>query len=250
MTKAAWAFVANPIGAILAALGLAIAAVTQYFRDNEAGQNKFNQLMNIGSAVLGKFTDILSKVGEFVIDNLFRPLNTVIDLLTKFVPGFDKLIEQTREWLNLDRADLISDLQAENDVLERQLIIDRARLQAKIAELKLIAENKELDPKARAEALREALKVQDELSAKEIKFAENRLKIVQETNKQSNSNKEALKAEAEAEAALFLIQKDQSDKKKEVFIKEQTLRKEIADAIKKQADEQQKLNDKLREFNE
>lgn len=242
MTKAAWAFVANPIGAIIAALGLALAALTQYFRDNEAGQNKFNQLMNIGGAILGKFTDILSDLGEFIIDNLFKPLEFVADLLTRFIPGFDELIAKTREWLNLDRADLISNLEAENDVLERQLILDKARIQAKIAEAKLLAEDKNLSPKARAEALKEALALQDELSAKEEKFAANKLKIIQETNKQSKSNKEALKAEAEAEAALFLIQKDSADKKKEIFTKEQALRKEITDTINKQREAQEKLN--------
>jgi hypothetical protein len=250
MTKASLAFIATPVGATIAALGIVIAALTQYFRDNEEGQNRFNSIMNIGSAIVGKFTDFVSKAGEIIIDKLFGPLNFVIDALTKFVPGFDKLIEQTKEWLGINRANLISDLEAENDVLERQLIIDRARIQAKIAELKLLAENRELNPAERAKALKEALSLQDELSARELKFAENRLKIIQETNKQSNSNKEALKAEAEAEAALFQVQKDQSDKKKEIFIKEQTLRKEIADAIKKQAEEQQKLNDQLREFNE
>lgn len=226
MTKSALAFIATPIGAVIGALGLAIAAVTQYFRDNEEGQNKFNQIMNVTGAIIGKVTDAVSALGGFLIDKLFKGFEFLGDVLSKVIPGFDTLIAKTREYLNLDRADFISQLQAETDELERQLIVDRGRIQAKIAEAKLISENKDLSPEQRAKGLRDAIDAQKELSALELRFAQNKLTLIQEENKQSNSNKDALKAEAEAQAELDRVRKDGSDKLKEITTKEQQLRAE------------------------
>ena len=56
-TRAAIAFIATPLGAVLAAIGLAVGALTQYFRDNEEGQNRltFN-----GYYLKTKFSTLIS----------------------------------------------------------------------------------------------------------------------------------------------------------------------------------------------
>lgn len=223
-TTASKAFIATPIGAVIGALGLAVTALTSYFRDNETGQNRFNTLMNIGAAIVGKLTDAVSALGEFLFDNLAKGFEIVINFLSKWVPGFDAATQAVKQFLNLDRANFISNLQAETDILERQLIVQKALLESKVAENKLRAEDKSLDVKERLKALEDAKRAQQELNDLELKFAENKLKIIQETNKQSNSNKEALKQEAEAEAQLFRVRKDAADKQKEIFTKTQELK--------------------------
>lgn len=47
MTKTALAFIATPIGAVIGALGVALAALTSYFKGSEEGQTKFNKIRNL-----------------------------------------------------------------------------------------------------------------------------------------------------------------------------------------------------------
>jgi len=237
MAQTAKAFIVTPIGAVIGALGLAIAALTQYFRDNEEGQNSFNRIMNVGSAIVGKFTDLISFLGENVFKVLISGFETTIGFLEKWVPGFAQATKAVEKFLNLDRADYISDLEAETDALERQLIVRKAQLEAIVAEQKLRAEDKSLSLKERKQALDEASKSQKELNDLELQYAKNKLDIIVAQNAQSNSNKEALKAEAEARANLFRIQKDAADKQKEIFTKNQEIKAQEA-ALNAKANEQ------------
>lgn len=250
MAQTAKAFIVTPIGAVIGALGLAIAALTQYFRDNEAGQNSFNRIMNVGSAIVGKFTDLISFLGENVFKVLISGFETTIGFLEKWVPGFAQATKAVEKFLNLDRADYISDLEAETDALERQLIVRKAQLEAIVAEQKLRAEDKSLSLKERKQALDEASKSQKELNDLELQYAQNKLDIIVA---QSNSNKEALKAEAEAQANLFRIQKDAADKQKEIFTKNQELKAQEAALTTKNNEaiaEEIRLKNQLAEINE
>ncbi len=63
------------VGSAIAASGigllvLIIAGIIQAFKSSEAGQNKFAKLMGVIGSVVGNVTDVLSDLGEFVI-NLF-----------------------------------------------------------------------------------------------------------------------------------------------------------------------------------
>jgi len=65
-TKAALAFIATPIGAVIGALGLAVAALTQYFKGSEEGQDKLAKVMAIGKGIFEGFLVAVEKVGEVV----------------------------------------------------------------------------------------------------------------------------------------------------------------------------------------
>lgn len=229
MTKASLAFIATPIGLIIGALALTIAALSQYFADNEKGQNSWQRIMNIGGAIVGKLTEALSALGGFIFDNLAKAFELLGNALSFLIPGFDDLTASVAGFLELDKADALSAIQAETDLLERQLIIMRAKLEAQIAEAKLRAEDKSLDLKIRQQEMERALKLQDQLSDKEVEFAKNRLDIINLQISQGNANKEELKAQAEAQAELFLVEKDRSDKKVELLTKNQELTKELLD---------------------
>jgi len=50
-TTAAKAFIATPLGAVIGALGLAVGALTAYFKGSEEGQNRLNKLVQIGTTI-------------------------------------------------------------------------------------------------------------------------------------------------------------------------------------------------------
>ena len=103
-TKAAWEFIRTPIGAILAGIALAVGALTQYFRDNEEGQNKLTKITNGLSAVFGVLTDIISNLGKTLFEAFENPQQALIDfgnllkenVINRFV-GFVDLLSNGKD---------------------------------------------------------------------------------------------------------------------------------------------------------
>ena len=228
-TAQMWLMVANPIGAVLAALALVLGGVVKFLTGTAEGQDTLNKIMAIGGAVIGKVSDAFTFLGKFAIQGVIDGFNLLIKGLDFLIPGFKEVVDLVGNKLNEALGDPIAlaNLKNRNDVLERELVLLKAVSEAKIAELKLRAEDKSLDLKERQAALKEALRLQNELSEKQTEFAANKLKIAQEEHSQSESSKADLLEEANLEADLFRIQKENSDKQKELFTKEQELRAQI-----------------------
>ena len=70
MTKGALAFIATPIGAVIAALGLAVGALTEYFQGSEEGQNDLLKITNTLSAAWQVFSDLIQSVGKSIFDGI------------------------------------------------------------------------------------------------------------------------------------------------------------------------------------
>lgn len=244
MTTASLAFLATPIGAVIGALGLALGALTAYFKGSEEGQNAFNKITKVTSVILGNLLDIVRDVGGAIFKLITGDFKGFISDIKGTFENLKGIISETNKEIQEGLA--IEDLRARADVLERELIVQRELLAAKIAENKLRAEDKSLDLQTRINFLKEANAAQNELSAKEQELAQARFDIKKRENALSDSTKEDLKEEAELEAALFRIQKDNSDKRKEIFTKEQDLRKQLADRQKSL--EQERVEEEL-EFN-
>lgn len=73
MAAAARAFIATPLGAVLALIVGAIAAVGAAFKGSEEGQNKFNKLMGVLNVILGNLLDVVADVGEAIISAFEKP---------------------------------------------------------------------------------------------------------------------------------------------------------------------------------
>ncbi len=96
-TKAAIAFIATPLGLVLGAVALAIGAVKLAFESSEEGQNKWNKIVTIGSALIGNFTDLLADFGEGIIEAFTNPQKAIGDFANiikeNIVNRFEGLIE-------------------------------------------------------------------------------------------------------------------------------------------------------------
>lgn len=84
------------------------------------------------------------------------------------------------------------------DVAERDLLVERSRMEAKIGELRDKAYDTQLSEAERVKALQEAIRLTDELFAKEQAIAREKYEIIKAQNGLANSNKADLRAEAEA----------------------------------------------------
>jgi DNA repair exonuclease SbcCD ATPase subunit len=66
--KASLAFIATPLGAFLTLIAGLVATLTQYFKDNEDGQNDLRKISAVLSGVIGVLTDKLSALGKALVD--------------------------------------------------------------------------------------------------------------------------------------------------------------------------------------
>lgn len=292
-TKASLAFIATPLGATLAAIALAVGAVTQYFRDSEEGQNSWNKATAVTSAVVGNFTDLISDLGKILVKVFSDPKQTLIDLgtaikdnvvnrvtgLIKFFPrlgeaielaldgkfseagkvatdavaqittgvenftdkaadGFGKAVEGVKKFgkemaSETKRQMELSDMAAEADKIERQLIIDKGEVEAKVAKARRMGrEEDKYSAKERADALREAREAQDKLYDREIKAAEIRRQIKHEENSFSKSTKEDLNEEAELTAKVDGLKRQKADAARNLMRDELRIKNELTKATK------------------
>lgn len=107
-TKAGLTFIATPIGAVLAAIALGLAAVTQYFKRTEEGGDELNRMLFIMEALWGKVLDAASKVGKVIFDAISEPKQAIKDfgqflqdqLINRFV-GMLELFPKLGEAISL-----------------------------------------------------------------------------------------------------------------------------------------------------
>ena len=75
-TKAALAFIATPLGAVLALITAAFFALKTAFTSSEEGQNKYAKLMGIIGSVIGNLVDVVAATGEKIIALFEDPLES------------------------------------------------------------------------------------------------------------------------------------------------------------------------------
>jgi len=80
MTKGALAFIATPIGAVMGALGLAIGALTAYFKSSEQAQNQLIKITSTFSAVLEQLMNFAEAAGEAIFNAFSNPKQAIKDI--------------------------------------------------------------------------------------------------------------------------------------------------------------------------
>lgn len=258
---------ANPVVLVVSAIVGAFMALKKAFTSTEEGQNTLNKATALMSTVFNKLFDIIEPLATFIVDTVidaFNQLGQAADTAAGLVAdaldflGFEESAASIRDFTEasnelIEQTARIADERAKADVIERELIVERAKLEAQIAELRETASKKEsVSADERKSALQQAAKLTDELAAKEERLLKIRFEAIRDENKLTNSNKDAKKAEAEAEAALINIQKQRAVGQKklnsELVGVERELKKEQLDrfnkieaARKKEEAEQQKI---------
>lgn len=80
MTKAAIAFIATGIGAVIAAIGLAFGALVRHLKGSAEGQEKLNKITKIFGAIMSAIDKQVRKVGEILFEAFSKPRETIQQL--------------------------------------------------------------------------------------------------------------------------------------------------------------------------
>jgi hypothetical protein len=78
-TKASLAFIATPLGAVIAALGVAVASVTAYFKSSEEAENKLTVVTKTLGAVFEQLTNFAEDLGEMIVSVFEDPQKALTD---------------------------------------------------------------------------------------------------------------------------------------------------------------------------
>ena len=288
MTKAALAFIATPIGAIIAAIVIALKALMSYFKGSEEGQNKLAKAMRAFGVVVGNLKDLLANLGELIMDQTvvwaaqFTKFFAKIGLGAAQVKGWFKdntaaIKEQTAELAAAEKvledrqkqsaataqelkdgikniigetkreieiAKQLADRQAALNVLERTFLVERAKLEASIANLRANAADKEkYTAEERVKFLQEAIDKESQILDTNQKIVNEKFQLKKIQNSLSDSTTEDLMEQAVLEADMFNVQTENDKKRMALTAQLVTAQREMNAEVKGQGEASEEANE-------
>ena len=200
--------------------------------------NRFNAIIDTLGFLGSAFKKVFSGDFSGAMDDAKKAGSSYVDSLTGVIGTIDKITEGVKKMSaeiskDAKSAANIADQRAKADKLDRKLITERAEANRKRAELLDKAAQKEkFTAKERIKFLEDAGKIEDDITAKEIKAAQLRYEAKVAENSLSKSTKEDLNKEAELKAQLINLETAKLTKQKLVSSQVVGAKREEAAEIK------------------
>jgi len=211
--------------------------------------NRINGLMELipalGKAVQLVFSGDFSEAGKVATNAVGKVVLGVEDVTEKIQAA----TQATKEFIaeNIEEAKKaagVADMRAKAAKLERELLVQRSKLESEIANLRLKSrQEEEFSSEERKQALLDAQKLEDKLLQKETEVLKLRRDAQVEENTFARSNIENLDKEAEAIAAVNRIAATRANQQRTTQRELNTLNKQIQAENKRIADEKKAIDD-------
>lgn len=251
-TRASLAFIATPIGAVLAIIGAAVGLVVNAMNRSEEQTNKLNKAFSVFSGISNALLKALEPLGEFLIDGIVWAMDKAVEAASKarqafadlldFV-GFESAAESVREFdraINnaIEGAERLAEAEANLEKAQRQARLTQLQYQKEAETLRQIRDNDNL-------TIRERIKANEELSAvleaqvqEELRLAQVALEVANLRIQQEGETKEALDAQYEALTEIADIEERINSQRSEQLSNRVALQREATDlALQAQKDE-------------
>ena len=202
----------------------------------------------VGKAIKQAFSGDLSGAIETIGNNTAK-IVLGVDNLTGKIKGAGKAIKDFAEQ-NIkegNAAAKVADQRAKADIIERGLLVRRAKAEREIAELRLKAKDlNNVSAKEREAALMKVLDIQDGLAQSEVEIAQLRSDAQTAENTFARSTKENLLEEERLKAAVIAVETRRIDQKRAIQRELTAAENEINRAAKeaqKILDDEKKVKD-------
>ena len=238
------AIAATGIGALL----IAITSLTSYFTKTQRGADKLSQAMKGIGAVVDVLVDRISTFGEGLFKIISGDFSEGLDILKGTFKGLgDEIRNEAQAAIELEKA--------QQALEDRQIALIKvnAERRASIEELRLVAEDENKTNEERANALRAAAKLQNEIADDEIAIAKERARIIRERVALGESTREDLEEQANAEAEVIRLEGERSRRLRTLQTRLNAFTKgveENTDATDENAEAQAKLNEEIKKRDE
>jgi len=245
LIKQMWLLVANPIGAVVAAIALAFTALTKAFTSTKAGGEKLDQLMAGISATIDVLRDRVLKVGSAIVKFFSGDFKGALEDGKAAVSGFgDEVMKEFNQ-----AAGAVKALQEVTDAV-RGLSVSRAELNRDLIKAKEIIEGETASYAEKKKAIEEVRIAETKQTEDELVNAKKKLDAIVLANSLSDSGAEDLEKEAQARIAVINLEAISSTNKtkfnkleKMAQSQELSRLKEIAAEKKKKIDDEKKEKD-------
>ncbi len=219
MNKAALAFIANPIGAVIAVIGVVLGAVVTAMKKSEAAMDSLTKVTSIFGAIIQPIFDGLAWVAENVLGAFADGLAAVADFF-----GL----------AGSEAAKFADELDKQQDI-EKDLAVSRAQTNKQLAEAKEILSDSNATYEKRTAALKKVKAAEEEQSRKEVANKKELLRLAYEDLKLNGRSEESIQKLRDAKIALANVEQDAAAKQRQFNRQQKALDKEQEDKAKEQA---------------
>lgn len=258
MVKASLAFLATPVGALLAVLVGAFLLVKNAMNRSEDATKKIKKALSAFTGIINALLKALEPLGEFLIDGLVKGFELVEKGIFKALDaiatgldylGFDEQAESLRGFTSEIQETVEASkrlAEAEHELEKAQRLAQKTQLdyQKKAEKLRQIRDDESRSVTERVKANEQLGQILKEQLNAELAIAQKALEVARLRIQVEGETKEALDAEAEALTNIADIQERITGQESEQLTNLNSLRKEAAE---KQKERQQAAIDKQKE---
>lgn len=239
LIKQMWLLVANPVGAVIAAVVLGLTALYKAFTSTKAGGEQLERIMAGISATFDVVRDRVLKVGDAIIKFFSGDFSGAMQSAKESVSGFgDEISKEFNQAM-----DSLKSLQEVADAV-RDLGVSRAKLNRDLIKAKEIIEGSTASYSEKKKAIDEVRIAETKQTEDELKNAKKKLDAIVLANSLSDSGAEDLDKEAQARISVLNLESISSANKtkfnklaKLAHSQEMSRLKAIRDEKKKEVDE-------------
>ena len=265
--KAFKTLIANPVGAVIMAIVVAIKALKKGFDQSEEAGNRlkkafaaFQPVMNAINNVFTGFANLVGKIAEnaipALVNGLMKAGEWMMKLLNKIgivsdekLSAFQKNIEAQKEAIKVTQD--LTNREIGLTEKRRQLQVQEAKTEMEVAELRAKAADKEkYTAEERQKFLEGAVAKERELNGLKLAVAKEEYNILNERSKLTANSAADNDALAAAEANLYNVKREYYEKERSLLKELQKAGKELTDAEKARLAELEKIaeeEEKLKE---
>ena len=217
------ALVMNPIGAVIVAVAAALTGLVKAFTSTKAGGEQLEQFMAGLGAVMDVIRDRILAAGSAIKKFFTGDFKGALNEAKKAVSGFGA--EVSKEFKAA--GDATKQLQKADDQM-RKLGVSRAKLNRDLAKTKEIITDENASLEEKRKAIEKVRAAEQKQTDAELKNAERKLKAIKAKNALSDTSKEDLQKEADAEAALYSLQEQSAQNIRSLNKQEKLLKRQQA----------------------
>ena len=226
------ALIANPIGAIIAAIVVVVKALVKAFKNNEEASNKLKKAFSVLEPITNAIKNALGKVVNVIGDILVKISELakgvqkagvkIVEFLNKMGLVSDERLKQIKDTIEagqtaLQIAQELADAEIALTKRKREYTLLEAKTEAEVSELRAKAAEKEkYTAKQRSKFLEEAKNKEKALYDEKLKIAEEEFRIAKMRADQAPNSAEDNEALAQSEANLYRVRKEYNDKIREL----------------------------------
>ena len=263
--KAMKALIANPVGAVIMAIVVAIKALKKGFEQSETATNSlkraFSALQPIMNAISNVFTGFAKIVGSIaenaipaLVNGLQKASDWMMNLLNKIGIVSDEKLESFRKSIEAQKEAVKTTQELTNREIalterRRKFQVEEAKAEMEVEELRSKAADKEkYSAKEREKFLNDAIAKERAINNEKLALVQEEYDIMKRRSELTDNDAATNDALAEAEARLYNTKREYYAKEKELVAQKVAAGKELSDAEKKRLEESEKIAEKADEL--